>query len=60
MDTLTIEKRGYAPIKPLLSKIDAITDLPSLTSICLRDRSKVDNQLIIGFSVSLQMRKIAA
>jgi putative endopeptidase len=51
MDTLTIEKRGYAPIKPLLSKIDAITDLPSLLNF-VGNQVKVDNPSIIGFGVS--------
>lgn len=51
MDTITIEKRGFTPIKPLLSKIDAITDVPSLMNF-VGDQLKLDNSSIIGFGVS--------
>ncbi|MFQ3173743.1 MAG: putative endopeptidase [Flavobacterium sp.] len=51
MDTVTIEKRGYTPIKPLLAKIEAISDIPSLMSF-LADEVKVDNSSIIAFGVS--------
>src|SRR6188768_3964266 len=30
MDTTAIDKRGYEPIKPVLARIDALTDVPSL------------------------------
>ena len=30
MDTAAINKRGYEPIKPVLARIDAVTDVPSL------------------------------
>ncbi|WPO76847.1 M13 family metallopeptidase [Flavobacterium sp. KACC 22761] len=51
MDTITIDKRGYEPIKPLLAKIDAISDLPSLMSFVV-NQVKVGNSSIIGFGVS--------
>ena len=51
MDTITIEKRGFAPIKPLLAKIDAITDLPSLQNF-VASEVKVDNASFIGFGIS--------
>lgn len=51
MDTLTIEKRGYTPIKPLLSKIDAISDLPSLMNFVVNE-VKADNSSIIAFGVT--------
>ena len=51
MDTLTIDKRGYIPIKPLLLKIDKISDLKSLMSF-VASEVKVDNPSIIGFGVS--------
>lgn len=51
MDTVTIDKRGYDPIKPLLAKIEALNDLPSLMSF-EADQVKVDNSSIIGFGVS--------
>jgi putative endopeptidase len=51
MDTVTIDKRGYTPIKPLLNKIDNITDVPSMMSF-VASEVKVDNPSIIGFGVS--------
>jgi putative endopeptidase len=51
MDTLTIEKRGYAPIKPILAKIEAINDISSLMSF-VANEAKVNNYSIIGFGVS--------
>lgn len=51
MDTVTIDKRGYAPIKPLLDKIEAISDLSSLMNF-VGNQVKVDNSSIIGFGVS--------
>ncbi|MFB9079053.1 M13 family metallopeptidase [Flavobacterium procerum] len=50
MDTVTIDKRGYEPIKPLLAKIDAINDLPSLMNF-VGNEMKVENSSIIGFGV---------
>jgi putative endopeptidase len=51
MDTETIDKRGYTPIKPLLNKIDNITDVPSMMSF-VASEVKVDDPSIIGFGVS--------
>jgi putative endopeptidase len=51
MDTITIDKRGYTPIKPLLAKIDKITDIGSLMHF-VANEVKVDNSSIIGFGVS--------
>ena len=50
MDTVTIEKRGYEPIKPILGEIDAITDLPSLMSFVAK-AIKVNNGSIMGLYV---------
>ena len=50
MDTVTIDKRGYTPIKPLLTKIEAISDVPSLMNFVVNE-VKVDNSSIIGFGV---------
>lgn len=50
MDTVTIDKRGYTPIKPLLAKIDAISDLPSLMNFAA-SQVKADNSSIIEFGV---------
>lgn len=51
MDTVTIDKRGYTPIKPLLAKIEAINDLPSLMNF-VANEVKVNNSSIIAFGVS--------
>lgn len=50
MDTAVINKRGYAPIKPLLARIDAVTDAPSLLAL-VADEQKTGNNSIIGFYV---------
>ncbi|RXM48643.1 M13 family metallopeptidase [Flavobacterium sp. YO12] len=51
MDTVTIDKRGYTPIKPLLAKIEAISDLPSLMKF-VANEEKAGNSSIIAFGVS--------
>jgi putative endopeptidase len=51
MDTVTIDKRGYAPIKPLLAKIEAITDISSLMNFVVAE-VKVNNSSIVAFGVS--------
>lgn len=51
MDTAAINKRGYEPIKPLLARINAVTDLPSLLKVVVEEE-KVGNVSIIGFYVS--------
>src|ERR1700761_128484 len=51
MDVATINKRGYEPIKPILTRIDAITDVPSMmkfVAVEMRNGSRS----IIGFGVS--------
>jgi putative endopeptidase len=50
MDTTAINKRGYEPIKPLLARIDAVTDMPSLLKL-VTEEQKVGNGSFIGFSV---------
>ncbi|SFC89135.1 M13 family metallopeptidase [Spirosoma endophyticum] len=50
MDTVAINKRGYEPIKPLLARIDAVMDAPSLLKLVV-DEQKVGNRSIIGFYV---------
>jgi putative endopeptidase len=51
MDTTTINQRGYEPIQPILARIDAISDVPSLVKFAATE-SKTGNRSIIGFSVS--------
>jgi putative endopeptidase len=36
LDLVTINKRGYEPIKPILAHIDAIDDIPAFDQICGR------------------------
>ncbi|GAB4025998.1 M13 family metallopeptidase [Spirosoma gilvum] len=50
MDTVAINKRGYEPIKPLLARIDAVTDVASLLKL-VADEQKVGNSSVISFSV---------
>ncbi|GAB3957429.1 M13 family metallopeptidase [Spirosoma harenae] len=50
MDTSAINKRGYDPIKPLLARIDAISDISSLLKVVAEEQQAGDGS-IIGFSV---------
>lgn len=50
MDTTTVNKRGYDPVKPTLSAIDNITDVSSLLKF-LADETKVYNTSLIYFGV---------
>jgi len=51
MDTSTINKRGYEPIKPILSRIDAINNTASLIQFVAAEE-KAGNHSLIGWSVS--------
>lgn len=51
MDMATINKRGYQPIKSILGRIDAITNLPSLLHF-VASEMKSGNSSIIGFGIS--------
>ncbi|KQS33936.1 M13 family metallopeptidase [Dyadobacter sp. Leaf189] len=50
MDTATINKRGHQPLQPLLSRIDAISDVPSLLKL-VAEEQKAGNGSIVGFYV---------
>ena len=50
MDTITINKRGYEPIKPTLVAIDAIKDLPSLMKY-VTEEFQLGNSTILALSV---------
>ncbi|GAB4026614.1 M13 family metallopeptidase [Spirosoma koreense] len=50
MDTVAINKRGYEPIKPLLVRIDAMTDVASLLKL-VAEEQKAGDESIIGFYV---------
>ncbi|WP_026451987.1 M13 family metallopeptidase [Aequorivita capsosiphonis] len=51
MDTVTINKRGYNPIKPILAKIEGISDISSLMNFVAAE-TKMNNSSIIAFGVS--------
>ena len=50
MDTATINKRGYEPVKPILNAIDAITDVPSMMKF-IAEQEKVGNSSVLGFYI---------
>jgi putative endopeptidase len=51
MDTLTINKRGYQPVAPILARINAITNVISLMKF-VAEESRTGNSSIIGFGIS--------
>ncbi len=51
MDTLTLEKLGYDPIRPLLAKISALKDYKELVKYAA-DGFKTGDGLLFGFYVS--------
>ena len=51
MDTITIEKLGYEPLKPLMSRIDSIKDVQQLMQF-VASESKRFNNSVIGFYVA--------
>jgi putative endopeptidase len=51
MDTATIEKLGYEPIKPLLAKINAVKDYKELVQLAA-DGFKSGDGFLLGFYVS--------
>jgi len=51
MDTVSINQRGYEPIKPILARIDAINDVPSVIKFAASGL-KAGNRSIVAFSVS--------
>lgn len=51
MDTATINQRGYEPIRPILARIDAISDVPSMVKFAASEL-KTGNRSFIGFGIS--------
>lgn len=51
MDTLTINRLGYAPLESLLARIDSIRDMASFMKI-VADQAKAGNNSVIGFYVA--------
>lgn len=56
MDTVTIEKVGITPLIPTLSKIDAITDVPSLLNT-IAELYKMGVPSTFGFMVTRDEKK---
>ena len=50
MDTTTINQRGYDPIKPILARIDSISDVASLMKF-VAGEAKAYNTSVLAFSV---------
>ncbi|MFT4152768.1 M13 family metallopeptidase [Parafilimonas sp.] len=50
MDTNTINKRGYDPIKPILTRIDSISNVASLMKF-VADEASVYNTSVVAFYV---------
>ncbi len=50
MDTTTIGKRGYEPIRPVLARIDSITDVASLMKFAATE-AKASNTSFLAFGV---------
>jgi putative endopeptidase len=50
MDTITINQLGYNPIKPILARIDSISDIASLMKF-VADEAKVYNNSVLAFGV---------
>jgi putative endopeptidase len=58
MDTVTIEKKGYEPLKPFLAKVDAAKDYTALMGL-LADNTKDGDGDLIGWDVSSDQRNSA-
>ena len=50
MDTNVINQRGYEPIKPILARIDSISDIASLMKF-VADEAKAGNISVLAFGV---------
>lgn len=58
LDIATINKRGYTPLKPLLKRIDGITDVASMMKF-VTEQQKFNNYSIIGMRVGPDMKNSA-
>lgn len=50
MDTATVNKRGYEPIKPTLEAIDALKDVPSVMTF-VANEGKVGSRSMVDFGI---------
>ncbi|MFT7482632.1 MAG: putative endopeptidase, partial [Oceanospirillaceae bacterium] len=55
MDTITINKLGYQPIKPILKRIDNIKSVPALMRY-IAEQTTVNNYSVIGFRVGADIK----
>ena len=51
MDTTTINQRGFQPVQPVLSSIDAINNVPSIMNF-IATQLKAGSRSIIGFGIA--------
>jgi putative endopeptidase len=58
MDMVAIDQRGFEPIRPILARIDAISDVPSLVKFATFEM-KTGNGSFIGFGISPDNRNSA-
>lgn len=58
MDSVTINKRGAEPVKPLLTKIDAIKSVPELMKF-IAEEEKNGTESLIGFMVYADQKNSA-
>ena len=58
MDTITIDKRGFEPVKPMLKQIDGIKDVVGIMKY-VADQQKFNNYSIIGFRVGPDIKNSA-
>lgn len=56
LNLAAINKRGYEPIKPILARINAIADVPTLISF-VAEEQKVGDASIVGFRVGPDSRR---
>lgn len=50
MDTVSVDKKGFDPIKPTLNRIEAINNIPSLMTF-VAEEIKVGNSSIMSFGI---------
>lgn len=59
MDTLTLEKKGYEPIKTMLAKINAVKDYTQLMNLIAESSNEGDIDELLGFYVASDERNSA-
>ncbi len=59
MDTLTLEKKGFEPIKPMLAKIDAVKNYGELMNLIAQSSADGEIDELLGFYVASDERNSA-